>query len=269
MKLNSKILIFTDLDGSLLNRENFEFGSIKNFLKELLSNDIFIIPNSSKTAKEIVNFNDELEERLPFIAENGSSIHDLNLINSNFPEKIILSRDISELLEIFNNKVPNNLRLKCKFLKDLSKKEQLNILGLPTDKIKYAIKRDYTVPFKFEGDKNQREKLQKCIQSSGLTLQEGGRVINLCDKVSKSKAMKNVVKVFQKVEKDKLITIAVGDNFNDLDMLRNSDFPCLVFNDKFTLEKININNCIVSKKPAPEGWEEIVKLALDKIKQTD
>ena len=269
MKFNSKILIFTDLDGSLLNRENFEFGSIKNFVKELLSNDIFIIPNSSKTAKEIINFNDELEERLPFIAENGSSIHDLNLINSNFPEKITLSREISELLEIFNNKVPTNLKLKCKFLKDLSKKEQLNILGLPTDKIKYAIKRDYTVPFKFEGDKNQREKLQKCIQSSGLTLQEGGRVINLCDKVSKSKAMKNVVKVFQKVEKDKLITIAVGDNFNDLDMLRNSDFPCLVFNDKFTLEKININNCIVSKKPAPEGWEEIVKLALDKIKQTD
>jgi len=269
MKFNSKILIFTDLDGSLLNRENFEFGSIKNFLKELLTNDIFVIPNSSKTAKEIINFNEELGEKLPYIAENGSSIHDLNLINSNFPEKITLSREINELLEIFKSKVPNNLKLKCKFLKDLSKKDQLNILGLPADKIKYAIKRDYTVPFKFEGDKNQKEKLQKCIQSSGLTLQEGGRVINLCDKVSKSQAMKNVVKVFKKVNNDKLITIAVGDNYNDLDMLRNSDFPCLVFNDKFTLEKININNCIVSKKPAPEGWEEIVKLALDKIKQTD
>ena len=85
------------------------------------------------------------------------------------------------------------------FLKDLSKKDQLNILGLPADKIKYAIKRDYTVPFKFEGDKNQKEKLQKCIQSSGLTLQEGGRVINLCDKVSKSQAMKIVIKVFKKV----------------------------------------------------------------------
>ena len=269
MKFNSKILIFTDLDGSLLNRENFEFGSIKNFLKELLSNDIFIIPNSSKTAKEIINFNEELEEKLPYIAENGSSIHDLNLINSNFPEKITLSREISELLEIFKNKVPNSLKLKCKFLKDLSKKEQIDILGLPANKIKHAIKRDYTVPFKFEGDKNHKEKLQKCIQSSGLTLQEGGRVINLCDKVSKSQAMKNVVKVFKKVNNDNLITIAVGDNFNDLDMLRNSDFPCLVFNDKFTLEKININNCIVSKKPAPEGWKEIVELALDKIKQTD
>ncbi len=63
MKFNSKILIFTDLDGSLLNRDNFEFGSIKNFIKELLSHDIFIIPNSSKTAKEITNFNEELEEK--------------------------------------------------------------------------------------------------------------------------------------------------------------------------------------------------------------
>ena len=78
--------------------------------------------------------------------------------------------------------------------------------------------------------------------------------------------MKNVVKVFKKVTKEKLFTIGVGDNYNDLDMLKNSDIPCLVFNDKFTLEKININNCLVSRKSAPEGWKEVVKLALDKIK---
>ena len=69
MKFNSKILIFTDLDGSLLNRETFDFSSIKNFIKNLLSKDIFIIPNSSKTAKEIINFTLELGEKLPYIAE--------------------------------------------------------------------------------------------------------------------------------------------------------------------------------------------------------
>ena len=106
----------------------------------------------------------------------------------------------------------------------------------------------------------------KSIQDAGLSLQEGGRVINLCDKISKALAMKKVVKVFKKISKDELVTIGVGDNFNDLEMLKNSDIPCLVFNDKFTLEKININDCLVSKKPAPEGWEEVVKLALDKIK---
>lgn len=269
MKLNSKILIFTDLDGSLLNRENFDFSAIKKFLKDLLYNDIFIIPNSSKTAKEIVIFNEELGEKLPYISENGSAIHDLNLINANFPEKITLSREINEIIKIFKKKVPSNLRSKCTFLNELDKKKQQTILGLPTKKIKYALNRDYTLPFKFNGNKNHKEDLNKYVRESGLTLQEGGRVINLCDKVSKLQAMKNVIKVFKKVNNEKLITIGVGDNFNDLEMLRNSDIPCLVFNDKFTLEKININDCIVSKKPAPEGWEEIVKMALDKIKQTD
>ena len=269
MKFNSKIIIFTDLDGSLLNRETFEFEPVKNFLKELLSKGIFIIPNSSKTSKEIINFNNELGQNLPYIAENGSAIYDLNLINSNFPEKISLSRESEEILNIFEDKIPSNLKSKCNFLTKFSKKRQFEILGLPIKKIKFAIDRNYTIPFIFEGNKYQKEKLLKATNSIGLTLQEGGRVINLCDKVSKSKAMANVIKVFKKVNKENLITIGVGDNYNDLEMLRNSDYPCLVFNDKFTLERININNCFVSKKPAAEGWEEVVKLALDKIKQTD
>ena len=57
----------------------------------------------------------------------------------------------------------------------------------------------------------------------------------------------------------------MGDNYNDLEMLKNSDFPCLVFNDKFLLDTININNCIVSKNLAPNGWQEVVKMALEKL----
>ena len=145
-------------------------------------------------------------------------------------------------------------------------RDRIKVLGLPKEKIKASLNREYSIPLLFEGSKSDKTELFKSVNDIGLSLQEGGRVINLCDKVSKSQAMKNVVKVFKKVTKEKLFTIGVGDNYNDLDMLKNSDIPCLVFNDKFTLEKININNCLVSKKPAPEGWKEVVKLALDKIK---
>ena len=41
--------------------------------------------------------------------------------------------------------------------------------------------------------------------------------------------MKKVVKIIRKINKDKLLTIAVGDNYNDLDMLKASNIPCLVF----------------------------------------
>jgi len=264
--MKSKIIIFTDLDGTLLDRDTFKFDKILSYLKELILKDICIIPNSSKTRQEVEVFNKELDENLSFVVENGSAIYNLNLINSSFPEKISLSREHDEILKVFDGKISSKFKSKCKFIKNLDIKKQMGVLGLPKEKIKASLNREYSVPFLFEGSKSDKIDLFKSVNDVGLSLQEGGRVINLCDKVSKSKAMKNVVKVIKKITKEKLFTIGIGDNYNDLDMLKNSDIPCLVFNDKFTLERININNCLVSKKPAPEGWKEVVKLALDKIK---
>ena len=68
------IYIFTDLDASLIHRDTFEFGEIKNYIKNLISGGINIIPNTSKTEIEINDFNNELGFNLPYISENGSSI---------------------------------------------------------------------------------------------------------------------------------------------------------------------------------------------------
>ena len=76
--------------------------------------------------------------------------------------------------------------------------------------------------------------------------------------------MNRVIKILKKTE-DKIKTIAVGDNFNDLEMLRNCDIPCLVFNDQFTLDQINIENLVFSNKPSPEGWADVIKMALVKL----
>ena len=106
----------------------------------------------------------------------------------------------------------------------------------------------------------------KILKKKGLGLQEGGRVINLTDKVNKAKALQVFVRFFKKKNQN-IKTIAVGDNYNDLDMLKKSDFPCLVFNDKFTLDEIPINNLITTNKPSPEGWTDVIKMALVKINE--
>jgi len=100
--------------------------------------------------------------------------------------------------------------------------------------------------------------------SSFLTIQEGGRVLNLCDNINKVKSMNRVIKILKKTE-DKIKTIAVGDNYNDLDMLKSCDIPCLVFNDQFIQDQINIDNLIFSNKPSPEGWADVIKTALLKL----
>ena len=261
-----KILIFTDLDGSLLDRDTFKFDEIKHYLKKLLSKGIFIIPNTSKTEKEILEFNNELGSNLPYISENGAAINGLDLLNSNLPKELVLSRDKNNLINIFKKSVPEDLQNKCNWLSEMDKKKQSLIFGLKDEKLKMALDRKYTIPFIFEGNKNEKNKIFKIVKNNGLVLQEGGRVINLTDKVNKAKALQVFVRFFKKNNK-KVKTIAVGDNYNDLDMLKTSDFPCLVFNDKFTLDKIPINNLITTNKPSPQGWADVIKIALAKINE--
>ncbi len=258
------VVIFTDLDGSLLHRDNFKFDTIKDYLKSLINKGITIIPNSSKTDREIEKFNEELGIELPFISENGSAIHGLNLINQNFPNKIILSREKEELLKIFTTKVPEKLINKCIQISKLKKKEQEKIFGQKGDKLKDVLIRKYTLPILFNGSSVEKNKLLKILNSNSLTLQAGGRVLNLCDNINKIKSMNRVIKILKKTE-DKIKTIGVGDNYNDLEMLKNCDVPCLVFNDQFKLDKINIDNLIFSNKPSPEGWADVIKIALEKL----
>ena len=264
MSKKFSLIIFTDLDGSLLHRDNFKFDEIKDYIKNLIDSEIIIIPNTSKTEKEIEEFIKELGLNLPFISENGSSIHGLDLINSNFPNKIILSRDKQEIIKIFSSKVSEELKAKCKFISDMNTKEQIDILGLQDKNLKNALNRKYTIPFLFKGNKVEKNKLHKVLRSASLTMQEGGRVFNLGDNTNKVKSMNQVLKIYKKVE-SKIKVIAVGDNFNDLDMLRNCDIPCLVFNDQFKQDQINIDNLIVSNKPSPEGWADVIKTALVKL----
>ena len=259
------IFIFTDLDASLIQRDTFRFDEIKGYIKSLISKGIYIIPNTSKTEIEINEFNKELGLNLPYISENGSSINGLNLINKNFPNQINLSRDKDDIFKIFKKIVPENLKVKCGLIFKMEKKVQSEIFGLSGKKLKDALNRNYSIPFIFSGNLDQRRQLNEIVNKGGLTLHEGGRVINICDNVSKVKSMNKIIKMVKKTE-DNVKIIGVGDNYNDLDMLKNSDIACLVFNDQFTMEPININNCIVSKNPAPIGWQEVVKMALDKLK---
>ena len=258
------VVIFTDLDGSLLHRDTFKFDSIKDYIKSLIDSGIIIIPNSSKTGVEIEKFNEELGIELPFISENGSLIQGLNLINRNFPNKIILSRQKEELIKIFDTKVPEKLRNKCFLISKMDKKKQEEIFGQKGSQLKDVLNRNYTLPFLFYGEKTEKNKLLKILNSNSLTLQEGGRVSNLCDNVNKIKSMNRVIKIIKKTE-EKIKTIAVGDNYNDLDMIKNSDVPCLVFNDQFKLDQINIDNLIFSNQPSPEGWADVIKKALAKL----
>ena len=265
MKQKKQIIIFTDIDGSLLNRDTFRFDEIEDYFRKLVSKGIKIIPNSSKTEAELLDFNKEYNLNLSFIAENGSSIHGLNLIHSKLPERVSLSRTTDQIYQIFNKNIPSHLKDNISFILKLHFKEQQEIFGLPLDKIGLALKRKYSLPIQFNGNEIRKNEFVKIMNNAGLTVQTGGRIMNICDNVNKSKAMIKTLELIKNEVDDEIITIGVGDNQNDVDMLRQSNYACLVKNDNFDSSLINIVNLIKSSEPSPLGWADVIKTAIQKI----
>ena len=266
MNQKKQIIIFTDLDGSLLDKNTFEFDEIEDYFRELISLGIKIIPNSSKTEAELSDFNNRYNLNLSFIAENGSSIHGLNLMHKNLPEKIILSRSADEIYNVYNQKITPELKAKITFILRLKLKERKEIFGLPLDKMRLAVKRDHSIPIQFNGTEIEKNEFIKIMNNSGLTIQTGGRIMNICDNVNKSKAMSKTMELINKEIDNEIITIGVGDNQNDIDMLKHSDYPCLVKNNSFDSSLLNIDNLIKSTEPSPRGWADVIKTAIQKIK---
>ena len=116
--MKNNIIIFTDLDGSLLNTQNFKFKKAKSLIKKIIKDSNFIIPNSSKTELEIRNFIKKLKIKLPFISENGSEIYNLNTIERKLPKKITIARDRNTILKIFLKNMSEEILIKCDFEKD-------------------------------------------------------------------------------------------------------------------------------------------------------
>ncbi len=68
-----KIIIFADLDGSLLN-DKYEYDQIEPIIHQLQSINVSIVFASSKTRNEIDFYRNKWQIIDPFIIENGSAI---------------------------------------------------------------------------------------------------------------------------------------------------------------------------------------------------
>ena len=266
---NSQILIFTDLDGSLLNHNNFEFREIKDFILNCIKNGIKIIPNTSKTKSEIEVFLDQLGQNLPFVVENGAAIHNLDLVHRKFKFKnnsLVFSRSVNEILELFEKRIPIELKKRCSFLKDMSSIEQMKILGLNKKYLPFALNREYSMPLVFDGSKELVNKFTVLLKKIGMKLHEGGRIYNICDDCSKGKAMTTLTEKLKNEFNSNSHTIVIGDSPNDISMLNVSDQPCVIpLPNKKNLNYLKGQKIIRATQSAPRGWEEVVRASLKKI----
>lgn len=258
----NKIIIFTDLDGTLLNEENFSYKQIISFVKNLLKSDyFFIFFISSKTKDEMINLRKKMNIKVPLIYENGAGIYDLKLcglIKEPLKKNIILAKQ--KIKEIKEKTDPfNGLKSNIRFLDLMDIKDVKRILGLHLNEIQFAIDRKFSRLFLFDGKESNLNNLKKQVLNNGLSINKGGRVYSISDNFTKADAFKFIKK---KIKKNNPYCnfIGLGDSENDKKLLEAVDLACIIKNKNKKLKLNKKTNFIFrSKYEAPFGWREIIK----------
>ncbi len=262
-----KIFVVTDLDGSLLNHSNFSFKQIYFDFLNLLNSGIEIIPASSKTKHEMATFCSEIKRELPFIYENGAGFQNIHpFISERSPDSFLLSEasiDTKKIWQIWCEQVPEELKIRCLFAHEMNLKQQIDLFGLTGQKLQNALAREYSLCFKFFGNRTQFQHLKYILGKNHLTTHQGGRLITLSGKHDKADYC-NFIRSEQFVRGFDTFLVGVGDSENDKKMLEACDVACIIPRPDKPLLSVSmpLERTIVAGSIAPLGWLEAVRKAL-------
>lgn len=293
-----KLIIFTDLDGTLLDYSTYSFEAALPALQLLKEKDIPLIICSSKTRKEIEHYRKQLDNHHPFISENGggifipkgyfdSSIHDLSFHVEN-------ETNISHSDKKDNEKNPPPPPFSEGWGGFSEENDYYVIrLGAQYSDLRKAIKAIRKEGFDVRGFGDMTA--EELVEIANMSIDEArmakerdfdepfifegkksetqrllnaivakgfnctqGRFFHILGNSDKGKAVSILIELYKKKFGD-VITIAIGDSPNDISMLKRVDYPIIVKKIDGNYDlRIDVPNLIKAEGIGPEGWNKAV-----------
>jgi mannosyl-3-phosphoglycerate phosphatase len=264
-----KFIIFTDLDGTLLHPKTYSFDEASPALELIRQRDIPLILCSSKTWAELEVYRKRLNNKHPFISENGGGLF---VPEGYFPFPvgnemrggcwfIIFGSPYQELRNVLEE-LRERLSIKVRGFGDMSTQEIAALTGLPEPEAALAKMRDFDEPFIFVEAGANVEAFLQAIEIRGYHWTRG-RFYHIIGENDKGRAVTFLKGLYEK-QYGPLRTIGIGDNQNDLPLLRVVDHPVLVQNENgMYSEDITLTNLIRADGIGPRGWNRAIMRLLE------
>jgi len=262
------LIIFTDLDGTLLDSGTYSYQQAVPVLTTLKDNQVPVIPVTSKTRLEVETLRQSLQLNDPFIVENGSGIfvpldyNHITLPKSNQWGGYHLHRLGCTYAEarLGLEKIATALNEPLRGFGDMSEAEICHLTGLSSDEAKQAKAREFTEPF-VTPKKVTPERLNEIVQDLGYRIVVGDRFCHLIGAgVGKGKAVQWLVDSYQSARPDaKITTLGLGNSPNDLEMLEVVDSSVIVPGNKGIHPGLSGKGWQVAPAPGSQGWAEVVR----------
>lgn len=264
MKKNS--LVFTDLDGTLLDHHTYQTYQANKMIGTLNANKIPIIPNSSKTLQEIVSIRQQLGLDTPFIIENGAAVYiPINYFKSQ-PEGTHLENNF--WVKPFCQKKAHWLSLlktgAAKFNHDFQGFSQLSdaqlgkLTGLSTAQAAMAKLRQYGEPVNWLGSPQAQAEFTEQMSALGANILQGGRFLHVSGHCDKGQALCWLAEQYLNEDPNKeIMTIALGDSHNDSAMLEAAGIAVQIRSPAHDFPALKRKHQVYqSRQYGPAGWAE-------------
>ncbi len=270
--VSARLIVFTNLDGTLLDHKTYAFDAALPALQKLRDLDVPIILTSSKTVTEIKKLQADLGLSFPAIVENGAGVFvpddhsgpeiDQAAINS-CARGYKLIRAHLDVLE-------PELRTYFRGFGDLTTLQVAQVTGVSLKDAALARQRRWSEPGIWLGTKEGLETFKVALCQFGLVVAQGGRFLTISSAPGRHELMKRLVACYKKqdVNRDEtLVVMALGNAPNDREMLQDADIGVVIpgarggeMNDV----EVNANGVIWRADHAgPAGWNQTVLAALE------
>ena len=276
INLRRPALIFTDLDGSLLDHDSYSFAPARNLLDDLKLATIPLIPITSKTFAEVESLRIELNNQHPFIVENGAAIAIPINYFSTMPKGCykksgfwIIANTPSrqhwnKLLQDNAADFEGEFETFSSIVQSRGIKGIQEITGLNQDQAELSNQRDFSEPIHWLSSEQRKQAFIEKLTAAGGTLLQGGRFLALGGKIDKGSALLQLTELYQKfLSLSEVHTLAIGDSGNDISMLEAASSAIIIRSKTHSVPILTRNkNLQISDSFGPEGWTDTVSLWL-------
>lgn len=248
-------LIFTDLDGTLLDHDTYEWAPARPALAELGRCGIPWVLVTSKTRAEVELLRREMGHGHPFIVENGGAAYVPDGSRPGGYRVLEWGTPYGRLAADLRS-ASQETGCRARGFADMTVEETARLCGLSLAQADLARQREYDEPFIVE-DTARAGLLRAALEARGHTVTEGGRFWHVMGANDKGHAVRQVAARYEQAH-GPVRTIGLGDGLNDAAFLNVVDVPVIIRSSRAEELQRAVPRGQMTRLPGPAGWNEVV-----------